>query len=248
MNAHERRRVPAASAGDDAPCGGYTGGPTDATVFPASPTALIPAWFLALSLLASLPVAAQGPLSRSARASRLVERAARLEAAGHVPGALGTYREAVQVDPSFAPAYVGLVRVYLERGEVGAALEAARVGRRRSPSDVGLGLAEVDALVAAGRDEEALEASRLLTTLAPRDLAVWRAEGDLARTRGRFARALTAYRRIVRLADEGVVVPPEVREQARALADALARLAADLDLAQTHCDASEVRAALCAAP
>ncbi|MCA9614711.1 MAG: hypothetical protein R3B99_12035 [Polyangiales bacterium] len=186
--------------------------------------------------------------SRSVRAARLVERAARLEAAGHVPGALGTYREAVQVDPGHAPAYVGLVRLYLGRGEVPSALEAARVGRRRRPEDVSLGLAEVDALVAAGRTEEALEASRALTLAAPRSLQVWTAEGALTRRHGRFARALTAYRRIVRLADEGVAVPPEARDEARQLADALVRLTATLDLAQTHCDASELRAALCASP
>ncbi|MCB9599789.1 MAG: hypothetical protein H6720_05475 [Sandaracinus sp.] len=73
-------------------------------------------------------------------------------------------------------------------------------------------------------------------------MQVWTAEGALTWRHGRFARALTAYRRIVRLADEGVAVSPEARDEARQLADALVRLTATLDLAQTHCDASEVRA------
>mgnify|MGYP000856807066 CR=1 FL=1 len=220
-----------------------------------TPTARSPirSWILAISWVVvgvtsvSSPsdAFAQGPMSRSARAARLVERATRLEAAGHVPGAVGTFREAVQVDPSFAPAYVGLVRLHLARGEIGAALEAARVGRRRRPDDVALGLAEIDALVAAGRDEEALASSLALTRFAPRSVEVWWSEGSLARERGRFVRALSAYRRMVRLGEEGVAIEPARVDEARQLASALAMLVGDLDLARIHCDASEVRAALC---
>lgn len=213
--------------------------------------ALAPVLATVLSIVISISAStasAQGPLSRSARAARLVERATRLEAAGHVPGAVGTFREAVQVDPSFAPAYVGLVRLYLARGEIGAALEAARIGRRRRPDDVALGLAEVETLVAARRDEEALETSLALTELAPRSVDVWWAEGALARERGRFVRALAAYRRIVRLAEEGVAVSDAQVVEARQLVSALALLVGGLDLPRVHCDASEVRAALCDVP
>lgn len=187
---------------------------------------------------------AQAP-SRRAHAERLHARGVALVAAGHVPGALGAFRDAIRTDPSFAPAYVGLARVYLGRRELASALEVVEAGRHRLASDLALGLVEVEILLAQERHADARDALRVLCGLHPRGAEGWLMRARVAREAGRFAEALAAYRALVRLEEEGAVADPAIAEEAIAMVAALRVLAPELDLTRRACEASEVRDALC---
>lgn len=193
---------------------------------------------------ATVGVAAQAP-SRRARAERLHQRGTALAAAGHVPGALGAFRAAIGADPSFGPGYVGLAQAYLERGDLGAALEVVEVGRRRLAADLGLGLVEVRIFLAQERADDARDALRALCAAHPRAPTAWVTRARVAREAGRFAEALAAYRVIVRLTEEGVVGDRAIAAEAPQMVAALRVLARELDVTQRGCDDSEVRAALC---
>ncbi|HJK93979.1 MAG TPA: tetratricopeptide repeat protein [Polyangiaceae bacterium LLY-WYZ-15_(1-7)] len=197
----------------------------------------------------ALPAAAQeSPRSpRRGRAERLHATGQALVAAGNAVSASSHFRRAIQVDPSFAAAYVALAEIYLARGDVGAALEAVRVGIRREPGHVPLHLTLARALREGGDRAEALEVLRRLVDRAPRSVAARLEHAALARARGSWSEALSSYRALLAMAEEGEDVPAEAREDARRYAAALRLLVPELDPTRQECEASPLRAALCAA-
>lgn len=196
---------------------------------------------------------ASGPASAHAQAQRR-DRARRVQArgdawlrAGSPATAASYYRQAIQIDPRFASAYVQLGRAYLERGAVAEAVEVLHAGMRRAPDDPRLPHALAEALADRGDPKQAAEVLRKARRRHPESMLLAAAQARLARRRGAFTEALAAYRRILD-ADRGTTaVAEDAVEEAQRYVPALERLAGLDPVSRIACDdlrATAVRRAL----
>jgi tetratricopeptide (TPR) repeat protein len=206
---------------------------------------------LAASQSWAAPVSAQGPTvaeglagGRSGRAQRLQRTGQALVLAGNPLSAVSFFRRAIQVDPSFVPAYVELANVYLAR-EGGAlrALEVVEVGRRRHQDNEALSLVYVRVLRQLHRDADAARVLRHLVQQEPDSAAAHALRAELARSRGAWSEALASYRAVLRLAERGTVTEESAADARRNVA-ALQILTRGVDPIRTECEGA-VRAALC---
>ncbi len=182
---------------------------------------------------------------RSGRAQRLQRTGQALVLAGNPLSAVSFFRRAIQVDPSFVPAYVELANVYLAR-EGGAlrALEVVEVGRRRHQENEALSLVYVRVLRQLDRDADAAQVLRHLVQREPDSAAAHALRAELARSRGAWSEALASYRALLRLAERGSDVTEESAADARRNVAALQILTRAVDPIRTECEGA-VRAALC---
>jgi len=201
---------------------------------------------LTFSLLMALLVGAASPAGaqdgRARRAAAKTRMGTALVRANNPGSAVAYFREAIQIDPRFEPAYVALGELYRAQGRDSDALEVVRAGLRRRPRSVPLALV-LAAIVEPSDPAEAAEVLREAARADPRSVAVQQALGELAREQGAFAEALAAYRAVLRLAAD----VPEHREayaEAHRFVAALRLLVRDVD-PPSRCEDSEVRRALC---
>ncbi|MEM9864059.1 MAG: tetratricopeptide repeat protein, partial [Myxococcota bacterium] len=173
---------------------------------------------------------------RSRRAARWLVRAERLASAGDRVSALGAFRQAVQIDPTCAPGYAGLARLYNEADRIDDAFEAVRVGLYRIPDDQSLRLWEARLHRRAGDPRAGLAVLRELARSAPNDPRVLEPYLEAAQGLAAWNEALRAARRL------NAVEPSEaLRTRIRALG----LLAGELD---APCRVNtELGAALCGA-
>lgn len=201
---------------------------------------------LALGLLVGLLGALASPVEaqdgRARRAAEKTQMGIALVRANNPGSAVAYFREAIQIDPSFERAYVGLGELYRAQGRHSDALEVVRAGLRRRPRSVPLSLV----LAAIVQPSDPAEAARVLREAAradPSSVAVQRALGELARDRGAFAEAIAAYRAVARLT-EGDPAQADAHAEARRYVAALRLLVRDVD-PPSRCVGTEVRQALC---
>ncbi|MEM1418643.1 MAG: tetratricopeptide repeat protein [Myxococcota bacterium] len=199
---------------------------------------------LTLLVVTSGRADAQPPRAGSVRGARFVERAERFLASGDLGSATSLFRRAIQADPAGSAGYLGLARVYVQRGVLVEARAVLEAGVRRVPRSLALELALVDLLVAQGDLESAALRLEEIVRARPRRADAWRRHGEVARRRGRFSVALGAYRVVVDLAARGEQVVPDDLEEARRFVAALELLLRDRDPV-ARCDGSSVRTALC---
>lgn len=202
---------------------------------------------LALALLVALaalaPPAGSAQDDRARRAGDKTRMGRALVRAGNPGSAVAYFREAIQIDPRFEPAYVALGELYRAQGRDSDALEVVRAGLRRRPRSVPLALV-LAAILQPSDPTEAAAVLRRAAAADPSSVAVHRALGAMARERGAFAEAIAAYRAVARLT-EGDPAQTEARAEALRFVAALRLLVRDVD-PPSRCEASEVRQALCA--
>lgn len=159
-----------------------------------------------LVALAVIGVSRHAYAQRDGRVGRRADRAAELTTlggrflqAGDRVSAAGYFREAIGVDPSFAPAYVALGELQLARGSLRDAEETFRVGVMRATPDARIWIGLARTLEAMGSTEDA-DAVLAQATSAFRDdetLLSFRARH--AEQRGRWSLALALTRRLLAL-------------------------------------------------
>ena len=197
-------------------------------------------------MVVTLAVAEPGA-AQDRRAQRAAERTALGQAlvrAGNPGSATAHFRDAIRIDPAFAPAYLGLAGIYRDAGRFSDALDVLRLGIRRRPRSVPLALLLAEVLAETDR-AAAAEVLRDTVRRAPQSVEAHRARGALARERGAFAEAIASYRAVVRLT-ENAQEPAlaEVHEEARRYVAALRLLVRDVDPVG-RCEGTPVRRALC---
>ncbi|MFT5358120.1 MAG: Tfp pilus assembly protein PilF [Polyangiales bacterium] len=154
---------------------------------------------------------------RAERAERLVRRGQALARGGNRASALGSFREAVQIDPRTVDAYIGLARLYREAGRYGDAHEAILVGLHRRSRSVPL------RLELAIHQKEVGELSAALTTLrgvvshAPNHVGALRLHLALAQELGAWTEALRSARRLLDVSVPGARAREELALRVRAL-------------------------------
>lgn len=138
---------------------------------------------------------------RAARAERLVRRGQALARGGNRASALGSFREAVQIDPRTVDAYIGLARLYREAGRHGDAYEAIQVGLHRRSRSVPLRLELAVHQQDVGELSAALVTLRQVVSHAPSHVRALRLHLGLAQELGAWTEALRSARRLLDLAE-----------------------------------------------
>lgn len=153
------------------------------------------------ALGAAGPAGAQDVASlRAARAERLVRRGEALARGGNRASALGSFREAVQIDPRTVDAYIGLARLYREAGRHGDAFEAIQVGLHRRSRSVRLRLELAIHQQDVGELSAALLTLREVVSHAPGHVRALRLHMGLAQELAAWTEALRSARRLLDLA------------------------------------------------
>ena len=179
---------------------------------------------LVLAILGTLYVsgptvaAAQDVASlRAERAERLVRRGQALARGGNRASALGSFREAVQIDPRTVDAYIGLARLYREAGRHGDAHEAIQVGLHRRSRSVALRLELAIHQQAVGELSAALLTLREVVGHAPGHVRALQLHLALAQELGAWTEALRSSRRLLDLAPADTPEREELALRVRAL-------------------------------
>jgi tetratricopeptide (TPR) repeat protein len=179
---------------------------------------------VSLSLLVTASARADEPAPApswaTAQATELSRQAQAHVARGETETAVGRYVEAVKLDPTYGPGYLGLAAVYEARGDYAEAERTYAVGLDHVP-----GFA--DALVARGRLRarlhrvaDAVADLEAAATLAPETLAVLRELTVAYVAAGALPAALSASRRVAALAEaqQDAAAAAEARVRVKALA------------------------------
>jgi tetratricopeptide (TPR) repeat protein len=191
----------------------------------AAALVLLSAFALSFGAGAARGQAADG--YRSERAAELTGLGARFLEAGDRVSAAGYFREAIGIDPAFAPAYVALGELQLARGSTRDAEETFRVGATRAGRDVRLWIGLVRALEASGSTGEAESVLVQAEGTFRRDRTLLAFRADRAEDQGRWSLALSLTRRLASIAEEER--DAEALARLRARERALAVLVGGLD-------------------
>lgn len=136
---------------------------------------------------------------RAERAQRLVRRGQALARGGNRASALGSFREAVQVDPRAVNAYIGLARLYRAAGRHADAYEAIQVGLHRRSRSVPLRLELAIHQQDVGELSAALTTLRGVVSHAPNHVGALQLHLSLAQELGAWTEALRSARRLLDL-------------------------------------------------
>jgi predicted Zn-dependent protease len=189
------------------------------------------------------PTVSRDPAGRVERARDLTAHGQRLVAAGDPGSAVWYLREALRVEPAFAPAAVVLADLYLGRGEASTALDVLHAAVTRAPGHAALWLRLSRVLWSLNAESDAVEALREGLRRDPSDADLLRELTQRSLQRGEWLRALSASRALQALHVEGVEAAQENDAE-----EALRVLVGTSDRARgLRCDAalSSVRRALC---
>lgn len=154
---------------------------------------------------------------RAARAERLVRRGHALARGGNRASALGSFREAVQIDPRTVDAYIGLARLYREAGRHADAHEAIQVGLHRRSRSVPLRLELAIHQQDVGELSAALLTLRQVVSHAPNHVRALQLHLSLAQELGAWTEALRSARRLLDLAAPDASEREELSLRVRAL-------------------------------
>lgn len=130
----------------------------------------------------------------------LAQRAAALEARGAWADAIGVWSNAVERDPSFLPAQLGLAQAQIRAGRPTDALPMLERVTARAPGVPGAWLALGVAQSMLGRHDDAVANAKRAAALAPSVAALHVGLGDVLRQADRLEHAAIAYRKAVELA------------------------------------------------
>ncbi len=130
----------------------------------------------------------------------LANRAAALEARGAFAEAIDAWTRAVERDPAFLPAQLGLAQARIRAGMPADALALLDRVRARAPSVPAVWLATGVAQSMLGRHEDAVASATRAAALAPNVAALQAGLGDVLRQADRLEHAAIAYRKAVELA------------------------------------------------
>jgi predicted Zn-dependent protease len=168
-----------------------------------------------------------------------------LLASGNAPSAQGYFRNAIDVDPTYAEAYVALAELYLARRAVRDADAVVNAGLRARSDHAPLWRLSSQILERERDSEGALRAARAWRSLAPDELAAHERVASLAQEAGAFSESLSAYRGIVDLGRRQAVEPARL-ETARAHVAALELIVGTTDpvSARDLCGGTAVERAL----
>lgn len=169
--------------------------------------------------------------ARAQRAERLVRRGQALARGGNRASALGSFREAVQIDPRAVDAYIGLARLYREAGRYGDAHEAIQVGLHRRSRSVPLRLELAAYQREVGEIDQALRTLREVVGHAPNHIRALQLHLALAQELGAWTEALRSARRLLDLTQAASHPEDAAREELALRVRALSILARSLDAA-----------------
>ncbi|MBL9026046.1 MAG: tetratricopeptide repeat protein [Myxococcales bacterium] len=190
-------------------------------------------WLLLFGLLAT------PALSRDARADEVVEswatarardltaQAAQHRAAGRTDEALSRFRQAIEMDGTFGPAYLGLAELREATGDIDEARQVLALALEKIPSLGEARLAQADLLHRAKRYAEATQTLVEAARIDPDSLPVLERLLRSAPLAGTLPVALGAARRLAALARARGDEP--AAKEADITARALTRLLADVD-------------------
>jgi len=130
----------------------------------------------------------------------LANRAAALEARGAFAEAIDAWTRAVERDPAFLPAQLGLAQARIRAGMPAEALVLLDRVRARAPNVPAVWLATGVAQSMLGRHEDAVASATNAAALAPNVAALQAGLGDVLRQADRLEHAAIAYRKAVELA------------------------------------------------
>jgi tetratricopeptide (TPR) repeat protein len=200
-------------------------------------------------LCLAAPVSAQ-PGGARARASGMVTMGQALLASGNTPSAQGYFRNAIDVDPTFAEAYVELAQLYLARRLIRDADAVVSAGLRARSDHAPLWRLSSEIFERERDSDGALRAARSWRSLAPHDLAAHERVAALAQSSGAFAEALSAYRGIVDLGRRNATVDAARIALARDHVMALELIVGSTDpvSARDLCEGTAVERALARCP
>lgn len=130
----------------------------------------------------------------------LANQAAALEARGAWAEAIDVWSRAVERDPAFLPAQLGLAQARIRAGMPADALALLDRVRARAPNAPAVWLATGVAQSMLGRHEDAVASATRAAALAPNVAALQAGLGDVLRQADRLEHATIAYRKAVELA------------------------------------------------
>ena len=183
---------------------------------------------------------AQGRTRRAAERTAMGQALVR---AGNPGSAIAYFREAIQIDPAYVPAYLGLGELYRAAGRDSDALEVVRAGLLRRPRSVPLAML-LAGVVEPGDPAQAAAILSEAVSREPGSVEAQRARAELARRRGAFAEALASYRAVVNLTEDATdPASAALCEEARRYVAALRLLVRDVD-PPSRCVDTPVRRAL----
>lgn len=137
---------------------------------------------------------------RAERAAELTAMGGRFLEAGDRVSAAGYFREAIGVDPSFAPAYVALGELQLARGALRDAEETFRIAAARAGTEARVWIGLARTLEAMGADEDADGVLAQASAALREDETILSFRAEHAERRGRWSLALALTRRLATLA------------------------------------------------
>ena len=137
--------------------------------------------------------------SISANPCRWTDLGEVLHACGRLQEALGAYREALQLAPSFAKAWNGLGNALLASGEAEPAISAYREALRLEPGYPAAQINLAGAYESAGRLTEAAAAQRAALRLTPNSAAAHFRLGNVLARDGQLNESLEAFREARRI-------------------------------------------------
>lgn len=132
----------------------------------------------------------------------LAREAGALEARGAFEQAAAAWARAVELEPAFLPAHLGLAQAQIRAGRPADALPVLERLGSGAPQLPGLWLAKGVALSMLGRHDEAVASASRAAALAPTVAALRMGLGDVLRLADRLEAAAVAYREAVELAPE----------------------------------------------
>jgi tetratricopeptide (TPR) repeat protein len=186
-------------------------------------------WSLGIALLALAPgvaLADETPWP-TMRAAELVEDGRAHEKAGLVDSAIDRYREAIQIDPTFADAYLALAALRTATGDVEEAETTYAAGIDHVLGFTEAYVARAELLRGEGKARAALGDLLAAASLAPMDPVVGKKLLEAAIGAGQLPLALATARRLVVLAHTAGDATAE--KSGRVTAIAIARLIGGVD-------------------
>lgn len=189
--------------------------------FPGS--SLARALALTASLAITAPAYAEGNWA-TARAEELCSQASAHRVAGDVSVAIDRYRQALEIDPTFGPAYLGLGGLREATGDTDEAEKTYAAGIDHVAGFADGFLARGALRLRAGRGDAALDDLLAALALRTADVEVVRKVLDASIALGRLPLALATARRLIVLsvADGDAATEHEARVTASALTELIA--------------------------
>ena len=150
------------------------------------------------------------------QALHLVEQADDLAIKNDYQGSLALLQQAIQTDPTYAPAYSQLAKLYYSAGEIDKASDAISQALSRNPNQPDFLYVQGKILERKGKLEEAIAAFEKSTLINPNESDSFYELGSIYQQRQDRERALAAFRKALAISPDD----PDYRRAVEALSSA----------------------------